>query len=306
VLPVARRLAALVLGLVAASGPGGALVSQQPVDPAFDRGIARAATGWVASGRRVLATLDDSLTTTRRVDDAIPGDWARRGFDELGDVDVAGDTLYVPFARSGSDHQAMARYDAATLAFEDATLVPQHSNAFVAVDGTTGIAYSMDRTRGDEILRYDVRSGWRPIAALHMDRVLDGVRGGAVARDAVWLVSGDSRHTVSRVDLSSGVVTEVGGATPNGGRTGGVDAVAWSGGDLHVTVADPGGGAVTLDHFRTRGSEGGPTDATKAREAETTWPPALVYFAIFLAVAALGAVGTVFWRANRTLHPRRR
>jgi hypothetical protein len=306
VLPVASRLAALVLGLVAANGPGGALVSQQPMDPAYDRGIARAATGWVASGRRVLATLDDSLTITRRVDDAIPGDWARRGFDEIGDVDVAGDTLYVPFARSGSDHQAMARYDAATLSFEDATLVPQHTNAFVAVDGTTGIAYSMDRGRDQEILRYDVRSGWRPIAALRMDRALDGVQGGAVARDAVWIATGDSRHTVSRVDLSSGVVTEVAAATPNGGRTGGVDAVALSGGDLHVSVADPGGGAVTLDHFRTRGSEGGPTDATKAREAETKWPPALVYFAVFLAIAALGAVGTVFWRANRTLRPRRR
>src|SRR4051794_30431114 len=217
------RLATLVLGLVTASGPGAALVSQQQMEPAYDRGIAHAGTGWVASGTDVLATLDDSLTTTRRLDDAIPRAWAQRGFDRIGDVDVAGDTLYVPFGREGSDQQAMARYDAATLAFEDATLVPQHTNAFVAVDGTTGIAYSMDRTRGDEILRYDVRSGWRPIAALHMDRVLDGVRGGAVARDAVWLVSGDSRHTVSRVDLSSGVVTEVGGATPNRGRTGGVD-----------------------------------------------------------------------------------
>src|SRR4029079_10012688 len=130
-----------------------------------------------------LATLDDSLTTTRRLDDAIPRAWAQRGFDRIGDEDVAGDTLYVPFGREGSDRQAMARYDAATLAFEDATLVPQHTNAFVAVDGTTGIAYSMDRPSGDEVLRYDVRAGWQPIAALHLDRGVDAVRGGAVARD---------------------------------------------------------------------------------------------------------------------------
>src|SRR5689334_11990472 len=273
---LAGRLATMLLGLVAAIAPGAALVSQQPMEPAYDRGIARAATSWVASGRDVLATLDDSLTTTRRVEDAIPGAWARRGFDEIGDVDVAGDTLYVPFARGGSDRQAMARYDAATLAFEDATLVPQHANAFVAVDGTTGIAYSMDRSGGDEVLRYDVRVGWRPIAPLHLDRSLDDVQGGAVARDALWLATGDSRHSVFRVALSTGAVTEVANATPNGGRTGGIDAVELSGGDLHVSVADAGGGAVTLDHFRTRGSEGGPTDATKAREAETTWPPALV------------------------------
>jgi hypothetical protein len=302
---VAGRLAVLVIGLVAATGPGAALVSQQQMDPAYDRGVARAATGWVAAGRDVLATLDDSLTTTRRVDHAIPADWARRGFDRIGDVDVAGGTLYVPLTRPGSDHQAMARYDAATLAFEDATLVPQHTNAFVAVDATSGIAYSMDRKSGDEILRYDVRSGWRPIAGLHLDRSLHAVRGGAVARGALWLVTGDSRHTVHRVELSSGAVTEAANATPKGGRSGGVDAVEMPGGDLHVTVADAGGGAVTLDHLRSRGSEGGPTDATRAREAETAWPPALVYFAIFLAVAALGAIGTMFWRASRTLRPRR-
>jgi hypothetical protein len=305
VLPVASRLAAVVLSLGAATAPGAALVSQQQMDPVYDRGIARAATGWVASGRDVLATLDDSLTTTRRVEHAIPDDWARRGFDQIGDVDVAGDTLYVPLARTGSDHQAMAWYDAATLAFEDATLVPQHANPFVAVDTTSGIAYSMDRTRGDEIVRYDVRSGWRPIAGLHLDRSIDAVRGGAVARDALWLLSGDSRHTVHRVDLSSGAVTEVANAAPDGGRSAGVDAFELTGGDLHVTVADAGGGAVTLDHLRTRGSDGGPTDATKAREAETAWPPALVYFAIFLAIAALGAIGTMFWRASRTLRPRR-
>jgi hypothetical protein len=306
VLPVASRIAALVLGLVAASGPGAALVSQQQTEPAYDRGIARSATGWVASGRDLLATLDDSLTTTRRVGGAIPAEWRRRGFDRIGDVDVAGDTLYVPFARPGAGQQAMARYDAAMLAFEDATLVPQHANAFVAVDGTTGIAYSMDRTSGDEILRYDVRAGWRPIAPLHLDRDLHEVRGGAVARDAVWLVTADTRHPIFRADLGSGAVTEVATAAPDGGRTAGIDALARADGDLHVSVKDAGGGAVTLDHFRTRGSEGGPTDATRAREAETTWPPALVYFAIFLAVAALGAVGTVFWRASRTLRPRRR
>jgi hypothetical protein len=303
---VAGRLAVVVFGLLAASGPGAALVSQQPMEPAYDRGIAHSGTGWVASGTDVLATLDDSLTTTRRLDDAIPPAWAQRGFDRIGDVDVAGDTLYVPFGREGSDRQAMARYDATTLAFEDATLVPQHANAFVAVDGTSGIAYSMDRGGGDELLRYDIRSGWRPIAPLRLDRELDAVTGGAVARDAVWLATGDDRHTVYRVTLETGAVAEVATASPNGGRGGGVDAVELSGGDLHVSVADPGGGAVTLDHFRTRGSDGGPTDATKAREAETTWPPALVYFAVFLAVAGLGAVGTVFWRARRTVHPRKR
>jgi hypothetical protein len=303
---IVGRLAAVVLGLVAASGPGAALVSQQQMDPAFDRGIAHFGTGWIAAGSDVLASLDDSLTVTRRVDDAIPAAWARRGFDRIGDVDVSGDTLYVPFGRADSDEQAMARYDAATLTFQDATLVPQRTNPFVAVDGTSGIAYSIDGTGGDELTRYDVRAGWRPLAPLHLDRVLEQVQGGAVARGSVWLATGDTNHTIHRVDLESGRIEDVATARPAGGDSGGVDAVAVTSGDLHVSVADAGGGAVTLDHFRTRGSEGGPTAAQAAREAETSWPPALVYFAVFIAVAGLGAVGTVFWRARRTVHPRKR
>jgi hypothetical protein len=306
VLTLAGRLATVVLALVAASSPGAALVSQQRMDPAYDRGIAHAASGWVASGTDVLATLDDSLTTTRRLDGAIPRTWARRGFTRIGDVDVAGDTLYVPFARDGGEQQAMARYDPTTLAFRDATLVPQRANPFVAVDAQTGIAYSIDGTGGDELVRYDVRAGWRPLARLELDRALEQVTGGAVARDSVWLVTEDSRHAVFRVDIGTGAVEEVASARPTGGGTGGVDAVALPAGDLHVSVADPGGGAVTLDHFRTRGSEGGPTAAQRAREAETSWPPVLVYFAVFIAVAGLGAVGTVFWRARRTVHPRKR
>ncbi len=117
---IAGRLAVVVLGLVTASGPGAALVSQQQMEAAYDRGIAHAGAGWVASGTDVLATLDDSLTTTRRLDGAIPRAWAQRGFDRIGDVDVAGDTLYVPFGREGSGQQAMARYDAATLAWMEA------------------------------------------------------------------------------------------------------------------------------------------------------------------------------------------
>ena len=49
----------------------------------------------------------------------------------------------------------------------------------------------------------------------------------------------------------------------------------------------------------------GPAPSVRAREAETSWPPALVYFVVFVALGALGAVGTVFWRAHRTLRPRR-
>jgi hypothetical protein len=45
--------------------------------------------------------------------------------------------------------------------------------------------------------------------------------------------------------------------------------------------------------------------AATAPSGETSWPPALVYFAIGLLLASLAAVGTVFWRARKTVRDRR-
>lgn len=303
---VAGRLAAVVLGVLSVTGPTATFSSSQPLDIAYDQGIGRTTDGWVVSGRNVLARLDERFTAVRRVDAAIPPVWANRGYDHVGDVDVAGSTLYVPFEQPDYERgrQVMARYDAETLAFRDATTVAQHENSFVAVDATTGIAYSMDRFGGDALLRYDIRAGWRRLAPLHLDRTLERVQGAAVARDAVWLSTDDALNSIYRVDIDSGAVSDAAVAPPEAGEGEGIDATALTSGDLHVTVVDADRAAVTLSHFRTRGSADPTTPASTARKAETSWPPALVYFAIFLLVVALGAVGTVFWRARRTIRPR--
>ena len=301
---VAGRLAAVVLGLLAATGPSAGLTSSQTLDPAYDRGIARTSNGWVVAGANGLARLDDGLSLEVRDDSAIPSSWANRGYRTVGDVDVAGTTLYVPLEVPDRGRQAMARYDATTLAFLDATVVAQHENPFVAVDGASGIAYSMDRATGRALQRYDVRAGWRRLAPLELDRTVQHIRGGAVGRDAVWLASGDG-HRLYRVDIASGEVGDVGSAPPPGGVVGGIDAAGLTSGDLHVTVAGPGRRTARLDHLRTRGTADSPAATTTAREVETSWPPALVYFAVLVALVALGAVGTVFWRARSTLRPRR-
>jgi hypothetical protein len=298
-----RRLIVVLLGVLVAAGASVTVSSSESLDAAFDRGLAHAEDGWVVSGGTVLARVDDRLQTVQRVDDAIPPAWAKRGFDGVGDIDVSGTTLYVPFEQpdDARGEQAMARYDAATLKFLDATVVDQHENAFVAVDGATGIAYSMDRASGDELLRYDVRAGWRRLAPLHLDRTVSRVRGGAVARNAIWLVSEDD-HTLFRVHIDSGAVQDLGPAPPVAGAVAGLDAAELSAGDLHATVVAPDNGAVTLDHFRVSDTGTAPSATT----TESKWPPALIYFAIALALAALGAVGTVFYRARATLHPKRR
>jgi hypothetical protein len=301
------RLVAVLLGLLAAAGPTATFRSAETVDPAYGRGLARASDGWFVSGADSLARVDERMQPVRRVDTVIPSAWKQRGFDHIGDIDAAGATLYVPFERAAgqdgqSGEQVMARYDAETLTFRDATMVRQQENQFVAVDGDSGIAYSMDRSSSNELLRYDVRAGWRPLTPLLLDRTLTRVQGGAVARDAVWLATADDHNGLYRVEIDEGLVTDVGSAPPAGGEAGGVDAAEVSSGDLHATVLTADRRAVALDHFLVSGE---PDDSRGlVGTGETSWPPALVYFAIGLVIAALGAVGTVFYRARRTLHPK--
>ena len=185
----------MLLGLVAigSSAPGEApvasaastatLTGSVPLDPAYDQGLARVSDGWIVSGRDLLTRVDERFVVRQRLEAAIPPAWRQRGFDHVGDVDVAGDTLYVPFEQADYElgRQAMARYDARTLVFRDATMVDQHENSFVTVNGESGIAYSMDRFGGDALTRYDVRAGWRRLAPLRLDRTLDRVQGAAVA-----------------------------------------------------------------------------------------------------------------------------
>jgi hypothetical protein len=298
------RLVAVLLSMFAAAGPTASFSAAEPLDPALGRGLARSADDWVVSGGDTIARIDERMQTVRRLDAVIPVAWQRRGYDHIGDIDVAGTTLYVPFESSDeqSGEQVMARFDADTLELRDATVVKQHENPFVAVDGASGIAYSMDRSSGNALLRYDVRAGWRPLTPLPLDRSLTRVQGGAVARDAVWLVAADDHNGIYRVAIDEGIVTDVGSAPPAGGEAGGVDAAEVSSGDLHTTVMTADRAGVTLDHFRVAGEPGdGPAALSNG---ETTWPPALIYFAIALIIAALGAVGTVFYRARRTLHPK--
>jgi hypothetical protein len=299
------RLVAGLLVVAAAVGPSARFSSAETLDPAYDQGLARARTGWVVSGTDVLARLDEHLQTVQRLDGAIPAEWTQRGFTHIGDVDVAGTTLYVPFEQPDYEqgHQAMARYDADTLTFRDATIVDQHENSFVTVDAASGIAYSMDRFDGNALLRYDVRAGWRPLTPLRLDQQLTRVQGAAVARDAVWLSTDDDHQGLYRVDIDSGVVDRLGSAPPDGGEGEGIDAATISAGNLHVTVVNADRAAVTLDHFRTRGEPS--ADAPVAAKTDTSWPPALTYFAIALGLAAIGAVLTVFYRARTTLRPKR-
>jgi hypothetical protein len=224
----------------AAAPPQAHLTNEEQIDPIYNQGIARVKGGWVLSGTHFIARVDDRLQESKRNDPAIPPDWAARGFDHVGDVDVVGRYVYAPLEQPDYERgeQAMARYDATTLAFVDAVTVPQHEASFVTVDSKTMIGYSMDRFGGDALTRYDVRKGWKPLKPVRMSRFVDRVQGGDVAAGAVWLSTDDDSNGLYRVALPTGRVEALGNAGHVDGEGEGIDATLVRGGRLHVLTTD--------------------------------------------------------------------
>jgi len=249
-------LVALVATVPATAAPQARLTDEHPLDPVYGQGIARGKDGWVLSGTLVLARVDDKLQDIKRVNDAIPPDWAARGFNHIGDIDVAGRYIYAPYEQPNYElgQQAIARYDAKTLAFVDAVMVPQHEASFVTVDPKTMIAYSMDRFGGDALLRYDVRKRWKQLKPVRMSQFVDRVQGGDVAAGAVWLSTDDDTNGLYRVALPSGKVEALGNAGHLDGEGEGIDATRLRNGRLHALTIDVAFTPVWLGNLAVRNS----------------------------------------------------
>jgi hypothetical protein len=203
------------------------------------------------SGTSVLARTDERLKPVRTMPGPIPLDWRRKGFNHVGDIDVVGRYIYVPFEQPDYERgdQVMARYLVRTLRFVDAVPVVQHENSFVTVDPSTMTAYSMDRFGGDALLRYDVRAGWQVLPPLPMSRFVDSVQGADVADGAIWLSTSDPNNELFRVDLATGRVDDLGSAGHLGGEGEGIDATRLASGHLHTLTVDPEKSPVWFGHF---------------------------------------------------------
>jgi hypothetical protein len=228
------------------------LVGTDEIDATFAQGVAPHGSGWILSGTNLLGHAGPTGTILDRQGPVIPADWAAQGFDHVGDVDVVGTTLYVPFEQPDYQRgrQAMARYDATTFRFLDATPVPQHHNSFVAVDGARHLAYSTDWFDDDAVLRYDVAHGWKPLPPLRLSRQLGHIQGGAVGGGQLFLSTDDDRNGVYGVDLRTGAVRFLGSTGHGAGEAEGIAFTAGRGRTgLHTVTADAMIVPVYLDHW---------------------------------------------------------
>jgi hypothetical protein len=252
-----RRLVPLVLVCAvlltgAVDAPGATLTRERRVDNAYRQGLARFGSGWIFSGTNGLWRTSDDLHVEKSNLSPIPADLRARGYNHIGDVDVAGAYLYVPLEQPdyARDEQVTARFDATTLEFVDAVTLPQHENSFVAVDAHSGTAYSMDRLGGDTLLRYDLGGlRWRPLPPLHLDRRVENVRGTDLGEGFAYLSTSDPRNTLYRVDLGSGKVVDLGSAGHVGGEGEGIDFTPLPSGRLHTLTVGADKVSVFLSDF---------------------------------------------------------
>jgi hypothetical protein len=232
--------------------PVATLSTRAAVSPIYSQGLARVANGWVFSGTRWLAHTDDGFHQTAINDHAITAAWLARGYDHIGDIDIVGNVLYAPYEEPDYSlgHQATATYDATTLRFESAVVLPQHQNSFVTVDPRTMTAYSMDEFGGAALLRYDVAHGWKRLAPLTMSRFVDRVQGADVAQGAVWLSTDDATKALYRVDLTTGRVDTLASQGFLKGEGEGIDATPLPSGLLHALIVPPTLAPIYVQSFR--------------------------------------------------------
>jgi hypothetical protein len=223
-------IAFLVAVVLVLGAPAATRQSEQEGPTGYQQGVARVNGGWIFTGTTTIGRTNDALKVVQTNIQPIPLDWKRKGFNHVGDPDVAGRYLYAPLEQPQYERgdQAMARYDAKTLEVVDIVPVAQHEASFVTIDPKAMIAYSMDRFGGDALLRYDVRKHWAPLAPL---------------------TTSDPENNLFRVDLKTGDTALVGSAGHVGGEGEGIDATELKSGLLHVLTVDAARTPIWFGHY---------------------------------------------------------
>ncbi|MDQ1521972.1 MAG: hypothetical protein QOI55_3045 [Actinomycetota bacterium] len=228
------------------------VIREREVDAVYRQGLAHVGGGWIFSFNDGLFRTDTTLKQTSKLIPAIPASWKARGFDHIGDIDVVDGIVYAPLEQPKYElgKQAMLMFDAATFAYQGGVDVAQHEASFVTVDASTGIAYSMDRFGGNELVRYDIRDKWRPLPPLRMSTRVERVQGADVYGGAVWLSTDDATDAVYRVDVETGNVDALGSIGHVDGEGEGIDATPLAGTDLWVLSIDAKGVPVRVIELR--------------------------------------------------------
>jgi hypothetical protein len=237
----------------AAAAPTATLQSEDELSAATGQGVARIKGGWILTGTRYIARVDEKFKVKKENRVPIPPELAAKGYNHVGDGDAVGKFLYAPLEQDDYElgEQVTARYNVKTLKFIDFVTLAQHENSFVTVDPKTMIAYSFDRFGGQALLRYDVRDDWAPLDPIAMSVFVDKAQGCDIFDGYAWISTSNPTNELYRVDLDTGQVDDLGSGGHVPGEGEGIDATKLKSGVIHSMVIDPNIAPVYLGHFTT-------------------------------------------------------
>jgi hypothetical protein len=218
------------------------VTGEHDISPAYRQGLAHVQNGpgWIFSTNNAMYRTGEELGAATppvaRYEPAIPPELAARGYDHVGDIDIANGIIWAPLEQADKTigEQVIARYDATDGSFIDSFTVPQHHASFVTI-GPDRVVYSADFFSDDTLRRYVLRYGsLEPLEPLPMNRRIERIQGGDIASGAMWLSTDDDHDGLYRVDLGTGAVQDLGSIGHVAGEGEGIDARPGDGGSVRL------------------------------------------------------------------------
>lgn len=243
---------------VSASGWQATLTTSSKVPLQYSQGIARLPGGWAFSAKSGLWRTDDAFTELVAVVPPLPATLAdAEGYGHVGDIDYADGKLFAALEQGDSNvgKQAVAWFDPKTLEYQGHVYLPQHENPCLCIDEQTLIAYTPDRYHGDSVQMYDVKANWKPLGTLKFSRKLDAMQGIDVQNGALWFSCDDPVHGLYRVDLKTGMVTQIGtiGRLEESGLQPEVEGIDAADGLLRTLTDNPLNATSWVDEWKVTG-----------------------------------------------------
>ena len=192
------------------------------------QGVVWTGSSWIFSSSNGLERTDTAFNRVQNVNPAIPAELfspsaaAPKGLNHIGDLDVAGNTLYIALDSSTADKPGGGKYNTPVIALYDATTFTytgqsyaltapggvQDIASWVAVDAAAGLGYGMAYDNATQLSVYNL-ADWSFKEYVPLSHKLDQVQGGKLFGDWMYMSSDGAEKEIYRTNVKTGVVEDL-------------------------------------------------------------------------------------------------
>ncbi|MDY0745577.1 PEPxxWA-CTERM sorting domain-containing protein [Paucibacter sp. R3-3] len=192
------------------------------------QGLVWTGSSWIFSSSNGLERTDAAFNRVQNVNPAIPAELfnpsaaAPKGLNHIGDLDVAGNTLYIALDSSTADQPGGGKYNTPVIALYDATTLTytgqsyaltapggvQDIASWVAVDAAAGLGYGMAYDNATQLSVYNL-ADWSFKEYVPLSHNLDQVQGGKLFGDWMYMSSDGAEKEIYRTNVKTGAVEDL-------------------------------------------------------------------------------------------------